>query len=498
MAQTTKDSMSPTDETKSDGERPGEKARKRRARRRPATIDLAATEVAAEKAEADEPEAAATEAGEQAGPDESAESEEATAAAQETAAEAPQEPAAEPGKSAWLGDLRLMAVVLVLGAILGGLVALGAYGGLVRLGLLPGTGMDAAPVEARIEAFKAEMESEIAALGSSQLPVSALDELSAAVQQLTQRFEAAEAALAQIPRDDSSERLAALNNRLTELAARLSEAEAAAAAGREEVRGLIEKMAASDDGQAASAAIGALTRRIDAVESTAKAEAQGQIASARAALRAEIDERMSAVVQEIAASRADVAGLRDEIATVAESAPAARSAAALAIAVAGLERAVNSGAPFVSELATVQKLAGATDEITALETYAQEGVARRDELAETFQGAASAAMSATAPPTDGFFDRLIANARRIVRIRPTGEVEGETTGAVLARAEAQLAAGDLAATVDELAALDPAAQAAMMAWLERAQARIAAERQMATLNQHVLIGLPAGQGTGAQ
>lgn len=490
--------MSPTDESKSDGERPGEKARKQRAKRRPATIDLAATEVKVDKAESDEPQATASEADKETPPNEPTVSEKAKTAAKDAAAEAPEEPAPEHGRPAWLSDLRLMVVVFALGAVLGGLIALGAYGGLVRLGLLPGTGVDAAPIEARIDALETDMASQIAALKTSQLPAGALDDLSAQVRQLSPRVEAAETALSQIPRNDSSERLSALDGRLTELAARLDDVEAEARTGREEVRGLIEKMAVSDDGQAASAAIAALTRRIDAVESTAKAEAQGQIASARAALHADIDERTSAAMKEIATLRADVAQLRNEIAADAESAPAVRTAAALAIAVAGLERAVNSGAPFASELATVRELAGAGDEIAALEAYAGEGVARRDELSETFQGAASAAMSAKAPQTDGFFDRLIANARRIVRIRPTGEVEGETTGAVLARAEAQLSAGDLAAAVDELGSLDPAAQAAMTAWLDRAGARIAAEHLVAALNQHVLTGLPPGEGTGAQ
>jgi hypothetical protein len=93
---------------------------------------------------------------------------------------------------------------------------------------------------------------------------------------------------------------------------------------------------------------------------------------------------------------------------------------------------------------------------------------------------------------------LIANARRIVRIRPTGEVEGDTVGAILARAETRLAAGDLAAAVEELASLDPAAKAAMAGWLERARARLQAERLLAALNEEVLTGLSPGEGTGAQ
>lgn len=496
--------MSPTDETESAGDKPGEKARGRRSKRRPATIDLAATEVTADAAQAEEAEAGVAEAAAgtagEAPPRAEAEAGPGKAAA-ETPAEEVAAPGAAPGKEPRrpiLGrSVQPYLVVFVLGAIAGGLIGLGAYGGVVRLGLLPGTGGDVAPLEAKIDALKAGMESEIAALKARPTD-GALQTLTGEVRQLTERLAAAEAALAGIPQDDLSQRFSALEDRLAALTARLAGAEAAAQAGRQEVRGLIEKMAASGDAEAASAAIAALTRRIDAVEAAAMAEVEGRIEAARTALRGEIEERSAALAKEVADLRADVAGLRQEVATSAGAAPAARAAAALAVAVAGLERAVNAGAPFARELSTVEALAGARDEIAALRVYADDGVARRDELAETFQAAASAAMSATAPPTAGLVERLIANARRIVRIRPTGEVAGETTGAILARAEAQLAAGDLAAAVAELASLEPEAQAATAAWLERARARLAAERLVAALDQRLLTDLPAGEGTGAQ
>ncbi|HSM20077.1 MAG TPA: mitofilin family membrane protein [Hyphomicrobiales bacterium] len=171
---------------------------------------------------------------------------------------------------------------------------------------------------------------------------------------------------------------------------------------------------------------------------------------------------------------------------------------ALAVALTGLEQAVNSGTPFDRELATVEALAEPYEEITALKAYAREGVASRATLREDFQDAASAAMNAGAPPSDGFVDRLISDARRIVRIRPTGDVEGDTTGAILARAETKLEAGDLAAALEELAALDDEARAAMSGWLEQARARQEAERLVAALNEEVLSGLSAGEGTDAQ
>jgi hypothetical protein len=253
-------------------------------------------------------------------------------------------------------------------------------------------------------------------------------------------------------------------------------------------------MAASGDGQPASAAIAALTERIDAVEQSARAAGE----AAAEALRQGIDTRIGAIRDEVAALRADLRALGDRVESVAGETPDATNNAALAIAVAGLERAVNSGASFARELGTVEALAGAGEEIAVLRQYAEAGVARRDQLAESFEDAASQAMRAGAPPAEDIFDRLIASARRIVSIRPTGEVEGETTGAILARAEARLEAGDLAAALDELAKLDPAAAAAMASWTDRARARLEAERLLAALNQKVLTGLAASREAGAQ
>jgi uroporphyrinogen-III synthase len=60
-------------------------------------------------------------------------------------------------------------------------------------------------------------------------------------------------------------------------------------------------------------------------------------------------------------------------------------------------------------------------------------------------------------------------------------VLGDDTAAIVARAEARLAAGDLYAAVQQLAALQGPAAAAAQDWLAPANARLAAQQAMAGL-----------------
>jgi uroporphyrinogen-III synthase len=65
--------------------------------------------------------------------------------------------------------------------------------------------------------------------------------------------------------------------------------------------------------------------------------------------------------------------------------------------------------------------------------------------------------------------------------------------AVAARAEARLAAGDVAGAVAEVDRLTGPAAAAAQAWLAAAKARLAAERTLDELSRHALARFAAGR-----
>ena len=82
-------------------------------------------------------------------------------------------------------------------------------------------------------------------------------------------------------------------------------------------------------------------------------------------------------------------------------------------------------------------------------------------------------------------DRAASNLMRLVTVRPVGaDAEGDDAAARVARAEAKLAAGDLAGAVAELEGLEGAAAEAAAPWLAQARARLAAESALDRLRAH--------------
>ncbi len=92
---------------------------------------------------------------------------------------------------------------------------------------------------------------------------------------------------------------------------------------------------------------------------------------------------------------------------------------------------------------------------------------------------------ARAPEGNSLIDQAASNLMRLVTVRPVGaDVEGEGAAARVARAEADLEQGDLAAAVAELEALEGPAAAAAAAWLAEAKTRLGATAALARLQAH--------------
>ena len=90
---------------------------------------------------------------------------------------------------------------------------------------------------------------------------------------------------------------------------------------------------------------------------------------------------------------------------------------------------------------------------------------------------------------DGLYARFVANIRKLVTIRRTGEISGDDTEAVLARMEERLKLDDLAAAVTEGKALKGAALEAAAPWLKDAEARVATRQMLRDLSAHVAARL---------
>jgi hypothetical protein len=183
-----------------------------------------------------------------------------------------------------------------------------------------------------------------------------------------------------------------------------------------------------------------------------------------------------------------------ELATAASKGAEDTKSAAVAIAFANLRAAVSEGRPFATELDTISTLSPSATDLGVLPAYAEKGIPTVPELARSFDAAKDAALAAAAPPSTGsFLDNLMASAESLVKIRRVdAAASGDTPSAVLARAEAAVDKGDLAAAVKEVGTLQGALREAFSGWLDQARARLGADETLKRLESLLLVSVSGG------
>ncbi len=166
---------------------------------------------------------------------------------------------------------------------------------------------------------------------------------------------------------------------------------------------------------------------------------------------------------------------------------------ALVLAVGELRAALQHSEAYDKPLAAVAGLSEGDAELAAalavLKPAAAKGVPTFPELAERFDGAAlAAARAAIMPAPKGWLGATLATLARLVVIRKN-DGQGGGSDAALARAEALLRTGDLAAAVAALAELKGPPAEAMAPWLADAKARLAADAALARLESRAIARL---------
>jgi hypothetical protein len=165
-------------------------------------------------------------------------------------------------------------------------------------------------------------------------------------------------------------------------------------------------------------------------------------------------------------------------------------ASALAIALYNLRRAVNEGKPFATELQTIASMTPVQLDLAPLEAAREKGVRNLAQLRKSFNVAADAAIETENRPADqSYSSRIWASLKSVVRIRRVGEVEGDTTLAILARAEVRLKKGDLKAALKETAQLKGDAANAFKTWQNDAQSHIAVDETLTRVEARLLAAL---------
>lgn len=175
-------------------------------------------------------------------------------------------------------------------------------------------------------------------------------------------------------------------------------------------------------------------------------------------------------------------------------------AAALAMASASLNEAVQRGGAFTAEFDAVEKLAGTApalqSDLASLKPLASAAVSSRGGLLSSFRAQIPkilAAADGEAPADGDLLDDAWGAVSSLVEVRPVGEITGDTAKAIVARAEQRLQAGNLTEAVSEVASLQGAAASAAAPWLTEARARLLALQAAERLQQAALASLAAQQ-----
>lgn len=171
--------------------------------------------------------------------------------------------------------------------------------------------------------------------------------------------------------------------------------------------------------------------------------------------------------------------------------PSRRNAVARAIAASGLKAAIDRGGSFVTELETFAGVAADETAVTGLKPFAEAGVPTRAALAAAFPDAANAVLAALNKPDPslGFAERLWSSALSLVKVRPVGEVEGDTPEALLARSENALKAGDLEKALAEWNRLPEEGRAAAPDFGKGLAARIEVEKLVGATLRDAVTGV---------
>jgi hypothetical protein len=172
--------------------------------------------------------------------------------------------------------------------------------------------------------------------------------------------------------------------------------------------------------------------------------------------------------------------------------------AASVLALATLARATRDSSPFRPELDALSGTEANDPVIATLQPIADTGAPTTAMLAARFADTARATLDAERKvQASSLFARLWASIAGLVSIRPVGSAEGNTTADRLARAEAALGRGDLAAAVRETEALSGPAAGAIAPWLKDARARLTIERAVAQMESRIVQALAAASSPSA-
>ena len=378
--------------------------------------------------------------------------------------------------------------------LLGGVIGGAAAAAVVVVLLQPDEANELAALAARVESTAAAAEGQsgrlddlagqVAALEATPSPdadwLARLDALEAV--DVANRLDAIESTAAPSGQADLGAELNAIDGRLARLENELT------VAGSEGIGGA--PIAAFEDRVAAlEAAIAATDTTLD----------QGLAATQRVDEQVgELGSQFESLSDQVVADRSQTMTLADEMASLATRVAGTETrldsaddlqarATALALLTSDLDAAIARSEPYETTLQELIALGGGDAVVDAaasqLEPAAKTGIPSLVALQDTLVAATPRIIGEGAAGEDAdMLGQATGNLFRLVTVRPVGaETEGDDAAAAVARAEARLVSGDLAAAIAEIEALEGEPATAAADWLQSARLRRDAGAALDTL-----------------
>ena len=168
----------------------------------------------------------------------------------------------------------------------------------------------------------------------------------------------------------------------------------------------------------------------------------------------------------------------------------------LALQLGNLKRAIDRGEGYVAQLAEARKLADGTIDLAPLDRFQDKGVPTLAELSQDLRAVAFKMIDAATIPADGsIVERLLAEARSVVRVRKVNHsLDDKGVEAVVGRMETALAEGRLGEVIDEAKSLPPPAAEAAKDFLAKVEAREAVDRALIAVDGQLKASLSTAKG----
>ncbi|MVA57990.1 COG4223 family protein [Agrobacterium vitis] len=259
----------------------------------------------------------------------------------------------------------------------------------------------------------------------------------------------------------------------------------------------VERLKAGTASGSASGDLSGLENRLTQLESgqqqtsvdpAAVSDLQAKLASANQAID-QLKSDLAGRVEKLTENQTEVSDKVSAIETKINK-PRDDIEVARAIAASALKTAADRGGPFLAELRTLGSIAPEDTAIAALEPYATTGVTSRAELQRQFGPVADKILSTINAPAESanIGERLWASAMSVVKVRPVGNVEGDSASAIVARIEDKIRNGDLKGAAAEWDSLPEAGRTVSADFKKALDARITVENQVSDALARAVAG----------